>query len=175
MEQPTDSEIVRRVAEGDTEAFAIVVERYSEAVYHLVLGMLRDRQQAEEVTQECFVRAFEHLDRFRGGSALSTWLYRIAYNLAVDCGRRRRFLSLRPLHEALPEPDDAPRYGEEEVVAVRRALARLSPDERALIALRYEEELPVAEVAEITGLSVANVKVKLHRTRTLLRKYMDKA
>lgn len=174
MEQPTDNEIVQRVAAGDTEAFGIVVRRYSEPIYHLVLGIVRDRERAEEVTQESFVSAYEHLDRFRGASSLPTWLYRIAYNRAVDSCRRRRFLPLGPAHELLPAEEEAPRCGEEERVALRRALGRLSPTERALIALRYEEERPVAEVAEITGLTVANVKVKLHRTRALLRKYMDK-
>ena len=174
MEQPTDNEIVQRVAAGDTEAFGIVVRRYSEPIFRLVAGMLGDRERAEEVTQECFIRAYEHLDRFRGGIALSTWLYRIAYNRAVDASRRRRFLRLGPEHARISTEDDAPRYGEEETAAVRRALDRLAPADRALIALYYEEERPVAEVAEITGLSVANVKVKLHRTRALLRKYMEK-
>ena len=152
MEQPTDNEIVQRVAAGDTEAFGIVVRRYSEPIFRLVAGMLGDRERAEEVTQECFIRAYEHLDRFRGGSALSTWLYRIAYNRAVDASRRRRFLRLGPEHARISTEDDAPRYGEEETAAVRRALDRLAPADRALIALYYEEERPVAEVAEITGL-----------------------
>ncbi len=173
MEQPTDNEIVQRVAAGDTEAFGIVVARYSEPIYHLVAGILRNEARAEEVTQETFVRAYEHLDRFRGGCSLSTWLYRIAYNRAVDSCRRRRFFGLLPAHETLPEPDDRPRYDDETIDRMRRALGRLAPRERALIALFYEEERPIAEVAAITGLSPANVKVKLHRTRQLLRKYME--
>ena len=79
METPTDMEIVRRVQAGDAEAFGELVNRYSGRIYALALAMVRDAQRAEDVTQEAFIRAYEHLDGFRGASAFGTWLYRIAY------------------------------------------------------------------------------------------------
>lgn len=83
METPTDMEIVRRVQTGDAEAFGELVNRYSGRIYALALAMVRDAQRAEDVTQEAFIRAYEHLDGFRGASAFGTWLYRIAYNRAA--------------------------------------------------------------------------------------------
>lgn len=93
METPTDMEIVRRVQAGDAEAFGELVNRYSGRIYALALAMVRDAQRAEDVTQEAFIRAYEHLDGFRGASAFGTWLYRIAYNRAAGECRRR---GLRP-------------------------------------------------------------------------------
>ena len=89
METPTDMEIVRRVQAGDAEAFGELVNRYSGRIYALALAMVRDAQRAEDVTQEAFIRAYEHLDGFRGASAFGTWLYRIAYNRAAGECRRK--------------------------------------------------------------------------------------
>ena len=91
METPTDMEIVRRVQAGDAEAFGELVNRYSGRIYALALAMVRDAQRAEDVTQEAFIRAYEHLDGFRGASAFGTWLYRIAYNRAAGECRRRAY------------------------------------------------------------------------------------
>lgn len=91
METPTDMEIVRRVQTGDAEAFGELVNRYSGRIYALALAMVRDAQRAEDVTQEAFIRAYEHLDGFRGASAFGTWLYRIAYNRAAGECRRRAY------------------------------------------------------------------------------------
>ena len=159
METPTDMEIVRRVQAGDAEAFGELVNRYSGRIYALALAMVRDAQRAEDVTQEAFIRAYEHLDGFRGASAFGTWLYRIAYNRAAGECRRRAYDRI-----------DAESCA---VVRMRRALERLRPDERVLVALFYEEERSLAEIAQIMNLTLSNVKVRLHRLRGRLRHYME--
>lgn len=172
---PTDTEIVQRVKAGDTEAFGLAVARYTEPIYNLIRRIVRDDARAEDLTQETFVSAYEHLDRFRGDSALATWLYRIAYNRAVGACRRKRILMrLLPRHEGVADEPPVAAYDEETVGRMRRALERLAAEERALVALFYEEELTVARIAEITGYSEGNVKVKLHRVRNRIRQYMER-
>ncbi len=173
MEPPTDRELVQRVAEGDTEAFGRVVERYSEPLYNLALRIVRDPARAEDVVQETFIRAYERIDGFRGAGSLSTWLYRIACNRAIDDCRRRRWVRLDDRMQRLAAEADEPRYDDEAVAQMHRALERLAPEERALVALFYEEERSVAEIAQITGLTENNVKVKLHRVRQRIRRYME--
>ena len=152
METPTDMEIVRRVQTGDAEAFGELVNRYSGRIYALALAMVRDAQRAEDVTQEAFIRAYEHLDGYRGASAYD----RID---AESC--------------AVAEESSAGRFDEETVVRMRRALERLRPDERVLVTLFYEEERSLAEIAQIMNLTLSNVKVRLHRLRGRLRHYME--
>lgn len=174
---PTDDmEIVQRVLTGDTEAFGVLVHRYSGKVYGLAFGMLHDAERAEDVAQETFLRAYEHLDSFRGASAFATWLYRIAYNRAAEyCRRRQRpFGRLDERCRAVADEEvSAERYDPETVVRMRHALLRLPPDDRALVTLFYEEECTVAEIAQMMNLSQANVKVRLYRIRRRLRQYME--
>ena len=136
--------------------------------------MVYSEEDAEELTQDVFMKAFEHLDSFYGESSFSTWVYRIAYNTAVSYLRKKKSVetvideafwntvSETEVDEALD--DDS----EERVEQLQQALTQLSADERALVTLFYEEERPVQEVAEVLGLSVSNVKVKLHRVRKKL-------
>ena len=173
METPTDMEIVRRVQNGDVEAFGLLVSRYSGRIYALALAVVRDAQRAEDVAQETFIRAYEHLGGFRGASAFATWLYRIAYNRAAGECRRRSFGRIDAGSCAVAEEPSAERYDEETVARMHRALERLRPDERALVALFYEEERSLAEIAQIMDWTLSNVKVRLHRLRGRLRSYME--
>lgn len=174
MERLTDMQIVQRVAAGDSGLFGLLVERYSAPIFGLALRIVRDRTLAEEVTQETFIRAYEHIDTFRGACAPATWLYRIAYNRALKECRRRSFSRLDAVNEPAEEEPPASRYDEQTVARMRRALTRLSPEERALVTLFYEEERPVVQIAEITGMSAGNVKVRLHRLRQHIRQYMER-
>lgn len=173
METPTDMEIVRRVQAGDAEAFGRLVNRYSGRIYALAWAVVRDAQQAEDVAQETFIRAYEHIGGFRGASAFSTWLYRIAYNRAAGECRRRSFGRIDAESCAVAEESSVERFDEETIVRMRRALERLRPEERALVTLFYEEERSVAEIAQIMDLTQSNVKVRLHRLRERLRRYME--
>lgn len=172
MERQTDNETVRRVLDGDTEAFGVLVERYSGMVYSLAARVLRDDAAAEDCTQEAFVRAFERLKGFRGESAFGTWVGRIAYHRAVELLRRRPTRTVEAERSA--ELAAAPEPADERIAALRRALESLSPEERTLVTLFYDEEYPVAEIARILRLSESNVKVRLHRVRRRLRELIEK-
>lgn len=174
MERLTDTEIVQAVVAGDTELFGLLVERYSAPIFGLALRIVGDRTLAEEVTQETFIRAYEHIGTFRGACAPATWLYRIACNGALKECRRRSFSRLDTVREPAEEEPPTTQYDEQTVARMRRALTRLTPEERALVTLFYEEERSVAEISEITGMSAGNIKVRLHRLRKHIRQFMER-
>lgn len=174
MERLTDMQIVQRVAAGDSGQFGLLVERYSAPIFGLALRIVREQTLAEEVTQETFIRAYEHIGTFRGACAPATWLYRIAYNRALKECRRRSFSRLDAANEPAEEEPPVTRYDEQTVARMRRALTRLTPEERALVTLFYEEERPIAEISEITGMSAGNIKVRLHRLRQHIRQFMER-
>ena len=185
--QTEEQELIRRIAGGETRLCARLVDRYGRAVYTLAARIAGCTEDAEELTQDIFLKAFSSLDRFGGRSSFSTWLrhdgtdnerawlYRIAYNTAVSHARRTR-----PKHcgiderrlAALPdsEADRLEEWAEkqERLDALNRAVERLDPEERALVTLFYYEDRSVGECAAITELSEGNVKVRLHRIRKKL-------
>lgn len=169
----TDAEIIERVLDGDTDSFGLLVERYSSRVYGLVSRVADSAEEPADIVQEVFVKAFLRLDRFEGRSNFGTWLYTLVYRHIID--RHRSFsdristmdeTALAAISDgavdALLESDD-PR-----LAALPEALERLSAGDRALITLYYYEGLPLAEIARVTGLTVPNVKVRLHRIRKQL-------
>lgn len=175
MRQQLEYELIERIAGGDTEAFAVLVDRYAHTVHALVARIVVTAEDAEEVTQDVFLKVFDNLSRFDGRSSLSTWLYRIAYNTAVSHARRRRRPTC-PIDErriTAVRDDEAERLEEmveqqQALDALAAAIEALEADERALVTLRYYDDHPIAECAEITGLTEANVKVRLHRIRKKL-------
>ena len=178
----TDDECINRVLDGDPSGFAPLMERYSRPVFALLVGMMRNRADAEELAQDAFLKAFRSLRSFRRDSSFATWIYRIAYNTAVSSLRRAR--PDRPASfddaaaERLPDPmddtdADAEAAAEARLDRLDRALEQLRPDDRALVHMFYKQEKTIEELATITGLSLSNVKVKLHRTRKKLMSLMQ--
>lgn len=175
--------MVAAAREGQQEAYAEIVERYSGTVYNLALRLMKDPHEAEEVLQETFISAFRALPRFEGRSQLSTWLYRIGYNAALMRLRKRR-----PRTESLDEPattengDQVPRQlvdwgsvpdalllNRELRTVLNQALATLPATLSSVFVLRDIEGLSTAETAEVLSLTETNVKVRLHRARAALR------
>lgn len=175
MELYTDTYYIKRIQAGDTACFACLLDKYSRPVHSLILKVVRSREDAEELAQDVFMKVFKHLSSFKGECSFSTWIYRIAYNTAISETRKKK-------HEFLAVEDAIINNVSEEEVAealgrtdssgqmqmLDAALAKLPPDERALILLFYMKEKTVEEVATITGLTPSNVKVKLHRIRKKL-------
>lgn len=172
-----DISIVQQVLEGDTNAFGILVDRYGSLVFQVVYRITGHREEAEDLSQEVFIRAFRQLAQFRGDAAFSSWLYRIAWNLSMDRldkKRREAWIDIDTLAEIdnriVPpaEPFDAMDAAER-----RRALIleieRLPAPDRLLIELYYREEKPVKEIAWILGMGESNVKIRLHRIRKSLK------
>jgi RNA polymerase sigma-70 factor, ECF subfamily len=172
MEQRNDHDIVQRVLEGEPGAFSLLLKRYQHQVYAMIRQIVVNKEDAEELTQDVFVKAFKHLGSFRGDASLSTWLYRIAYNTAISATRKKK-LPLHDLDENLINNihDDVvdqmldQENDEKLLCRIELAMQNLMPEERAMIIMYYNQNKPVVEIASITGLSVDNVKVKLFRIR----------
>jgi RNA polymerase sigma-70 factor (ECF subfamily) len=174
MESGTDTYYIERIQAGETECFAALLKRYSRPVFSLIVKITGNREDAEELTQDVFLKVFRSLPSFRGDSCFSTWLYRIAYNTAVSATRKkkREWLAIDEMTAGdLPEEPDGEwerENREEQLARLEQAMEQLLPDERALILLFYMQEKTVEEIAGITGLTLSNVKTKLHRIRKKL-------
>lgn len=184
MPQVDDLVLVELVRKGDTAAFDELVSRYENKVYRLAIKLTRNEALAEEVLQEVFIRVYEKLDTFRGESAFSSWLYRIAANacfakLNLEKKHQHADLdeitpqaeqALRELQEAGPEAPDRSLLSREALEVINRSIERLPEDFRVVILMRDVEGMDNEEVARILDLSVPAVKSRLHRARLLLRK-----
>lgn len=175
MELYSDTYYIQRVQAGDEACFACLVDRYSQSIFALVNRIVQNREEAEELTQDTWLKVFAHLSDFRQESSFSTWLYRIAYNLAISATRRRRQEYL-PIDEFVIEQvieEDVEQWmgqgsDKARLAHLETALGLLPADDRALILLFYWQQKTIEELAEITGQKPTNVKVRLHRIRKKL-------
>lgn len=161
-------ELVRRARDGDGVAFDRLYERHVDRVHATCLRLTADRREAEELTQDVFVRVWRNLESFRGESRFSTWLYRVAVNVVLDARRKRgrmhdRTTELKGVD--LPIPGDPE---PENRVALERAIARLPERARTAIVLYAIEGYRYEEVAELMDVAVGTVKSHIHRARTRL-------
>lgn len=169
-----EKDIIKEILRGETHLYAHFVEQYSEAVFSLVAHMINCREDAEEITQDIFLKAYEKLSSFNVESSFSTWLYRIAYNTTISALRKKPCYSVTVADEILADTDDSlvdetlNDTSEERLQRLEKAIAMLNADERALVTLYHLEEKSIGETAQITGIKESNVKVKLHRTRKKL-------
>ncbi len=171
-----DEDLVARARAADTAAFAELYRRHRERVYRLAYRFVGNKADALDLCQETFVKALESLGSFRGSSSFSTWLTRIATNTCVDFCRHSRVRQSVPLDEhymgssATREPRPGQSLEREEVrQAVEEALAKLTPDHRAVFVLHTIEGLTYQEIAEAVGCPVGTVMSRLHYARKRLR------
>jgi RNA polymerase sigma-70 factor (ECF subfamily) len=184
---------VRQAQAGDLDAFEALANRYEQRIYSLALRMLRQEQDAEDVTQQTFLSAQEHLNGFRGEASFATWLLRIATHAALKVIRKRKGLDTVSLEEATEPAGDYESIPHPEYIAdwrqsperlvrsneVRRllddALDQLDEKHRAVFLLRDVEGLSVKETADALDLSEANTKVRLLRARLQLREQLTRS
>jgi len=179
VEALSDAELVELVLAGEQDAFAVLVERYKDAVQNLAYRMLSNATEAEDVTQEVFVRAYTQLATYKSAHKFSTWLLSIASHLAIDQLRRRRFLALPledvPFLEWIADlgvgPEQSALEGEQQD-EIQTYLQRLPSKYRAVIVLRYWYDLSYEEIGTALNLTPALVKARLHRARELLARYI---
>lgn len=169
---------IEHILAGKTEEFAYFLDTYGQQVFNLIVHMVDSEDDAEELTQDTFLKAFQHLSSFNGKSQFSTWIYRIAYNTALTALRKKHIEQTadEKLWNTISdtETDDIlDDTSEERIERLRKALDRLPADERALITFFYEEEKSISEIAVITGQTEGNVKVKLSRLRKKLAIWMQ--
>lgn len=174
-----DRELLARIARGDREALAPLIARHERRVYRIALGYLRNADDALDVVQETFVKAFENAGRFGGETDAGPWLARIAVNQAIDRYRRekRRRASQEPLAEGdhdqrLSSGEPSPerqQYGREARERIDQALLALPEKQRAIFVLRHHQQMSLEEIAEALGLRLGTVKSGLHRAIHELR------
>jgi RNA polymerase sigma-70 factor (ECF subfamily) len=175
----SDPMLVELVLAGDQDAFSGLVDRYKDAVQSLAYRMLNNTTEAEDVTQETFVRAYTQLSTYKPAHKFSTWLLSIASHLSIDQLRRRRFLALPledvPFLEWIVDrgtgPEQSALAGEQQD-EVQDYLQRLPAKYRAVLVLRYWHDFSYEEIATALNLTPALVKARLHRARELLGRYM---
>ena len=177
-----DNEIISKVLKGEQNAYAELVNRYQAYVFTLVLRMIKSREDAEEVAQDVFIKAYRSLADFRGESKFSTWLYTIANTTSITFLRKKK-LDVHSLHnEKVFEEADSKDSGlranmieqKSRVNMVNEAIAMLSPDDAEVITLFYKAEQNLEEISKILRLETNTVKVRLHRARTRLKEKMEK-
>ena len=174
----SDWELVQKCQSGEMSAFQDLVSRYHQKVYIVILGLLRNRDDAMEVAQETFFRAYSKIKSFKGGSSFYTWLYRIAVNIAID-GRRRQKRSPVEFHEkmdkVLEEQNEVAKdpfsdvHDKELRDQLVKAIDELTPEHRAVIVLRTVEGLSYRDIGEILGCSEGTVMSRLHYARKKLQ------
>lgn len=184
MEQK-EKRLIRRVKKGDHLAFAELVDRYKNSVYAICLRMVGNRQEAEDLSQETFIRAYKNIAQFDSDRKFSTWLFRIATNVSIDSLRRKKpSVSLDAeipgaeglvLKELLSGGETLP---DEQIVRnemdqfIQHEISLLPEKYRSAIILKYIEDLSLKEISEIMCIPVGTVKTRIHRGREMLRKQM---
>ena len=176
-----DNEIISRVLQGDHQAFAGLVSRYQNYVFTLALRMVKSREDAEEVAQDAFIKAFKYLADFRGASRFSTWLYTIVNNTGITFLRKKRLDVSSLDNEAVFARADNLDSGERADLVeqksrqamVNQAIALLNPDDAQIITLFYKAEQSLDETAQVLGIKVNAAKVRLHRARARLKEKME--
>lgn len=179
-----DQVYINKILEGDANAFAVLVDRYKDLVYTLALRMMKNKEEAEEVAQDTFIKTYKSLNKFKGDSKFSTWIYRVAYNTCLDrLKKNKRQQStvtideytehqVKTIDNALDKIE-----AQERQEAIQQCLELLPNDDSFLLTLYYFEELSLEEIAKIVGLKPNNVKVKLFRSRkklaTILKQHLD--
>jgi RNA polymerase sigma-70 factor (ECF subfamily) len=172
-----DIHLIQKILRGDQSAFRSLVERYQNYVFTITFKVLKSRELAEEVAQDVFIKVYRMLGSFEQRSKFSTWLYTIAYRAALDEARKKKyrtdsieddtnFLQIADQEGKSPTfnmmQDDLSQH-------LQKALKQLRPIDATIMSLFYLSEKNIQEISEITGLSISNIKTKLHRLREQLR------
>ena len=178
----SDNEIISRVLQGEQNAYAELVNRYQGYVFTLTLRIIKSREDAEEVAQDVFIKAYRSLADFRGESKFSTWLYTITTTTSISFLRKKKLdihsLDDEKVFEAADNRDSGFSANlveqKSRVNMVNRAIALLSQDDAEVITLFYKAEQNLEEISKILGVETNTVKVRLHRARTRLKDKMEK-
>lgn len=181
MSELSDNEYIHRIREGDLNSFVYLVRRYQRMIFSLAVKMVGNEADAEDMTQEIFVKVYQSLSQFREDSKFSTWLYRVACNYCFSQLRKKRenVVSLDEEMGVAVEYSDFKEQleiaeKEERIQCLDEILKRLPTEELWIVTLYYKEDISVREISQITNLSESNVKVKLHRARKWIKSEMGK-
>ncbi|WP_299892314.1 RNA polymerase sigma factor [uncultured Lacinutrix sp.] len=179
-----DQIYITKVLEGDTQAFSVLVDRYKDLIYTLAIRMTKNKEEAEEVSQDTFIKVYKNLSKFKGDSKFSTWIYKVAYNTCLDNLKKQKrehntvtineFTEheVKTLDNALSKMETKERQ-----IAIQNCIQKLPSDDAFILTLYYFEEQSLEEIAKVVNLKPNNVKVKLFRSRkklaTILRAQLE--
>ena len=181
MNKKSDKYLIEQVLKGDVNSFSIIVEKHQNRSFNLAVKICGNREDAEEIVQDAFLKAYKSLGGFKMESNFTTWLYRIVYNTAISQIRYKNENAM-PLEDAMLEVsnrrDDNDNENEldneRKKLLINFALGKLNEIDRGLITFMYYDELTIDEMVEITGMSASNIKVRLHRSRQKLLEILTK-
>ncbi|UAM98603.1 sigma-70 family RNA polymerase sigma factor [Polaribacter litorisediminis] len=175
MTTTNDQLYIDKVIKGDVNAFTHLVDAYKNMVFSLAFKMTKNREEAEEITQDTFIKAYKNLSKFKGDSKFSTWLYRITYHSCLDAIKKNKnhnktfeinevtFNQIKAVDHILECIER-----KERAKIMDECLLKLPKEERAIIWMFYYDELSLKEIMKVTAFSETNLKVKLHRARKKL-------
>ena len=182
MDYKGDIYYIDQVLAGKINAFTFIVERHKDKSFNLAFRICGNREEAEEIAQDSFLKAYRSLNGFKMKSSFATWLYRIVYNTAISSVRikKRGLLSLEDfpadstdfIGDNISEEESEKEYKNS---LVNFALQKINEDERGLISLFYYEEMSIEEISVVTGITKSNIKVKLFRARQKMLEIIEKA
>lgn len=184
MNDNTDQFIIEKILAGNVQAYGELVDRYQNFVFTTCIRILKNREEAEEVAQDSFIKAFNSLKSFRGDSKFSTWLYRIAYHKSLDKLKQfNKIQNFQLIEEVTGDTLDYIENGLEYLMQAERSeiiekcIAQLAETDAAIIGFYYFEGMSVKEIADIIDLTEDNIKIKLYRSRkqlfSLLKDYIN--
>ncbi len=165
MDQIIETEIVARVLKGDSQSYALLVEEYKSPIYNLAFRMTGNSEDADDLTQETFIRAYQYLWRYDPSKKFFTWLYTLALNLIRNHFKKNKKEKLSEEESALSLADKNP-SAEEKLIGdqeISLYLLRLEDELRALLIMKYQQELSFEEIAQITGKSLSAIKMRIYR------------
>jgi len=175
MEKKTDEYYIREILKGDSGSFSQLVEKYNHLAYSLSMKILNRREEAEEAAQDAFIKAYNSLGSFQYSSSFKTWFFRIVYNTSISRLRARKNVEVKFDDVKISDTEIQSTEGaigqlstNDRKKYLQAGLERLEPDERALLKMYYYDDFSMEEISVITGLTVSNVKVKIHRSRKRL-------
>ena len=180
MGDDTDLSLIRKIIRGNSQAFGVLIDRHQDFVYTIVFRVLKSKEDAEEVTQDVFLKIYEALPNFKMESKFTTWLYTIAYRAAVSKSRKRNRMGFSILESEneyqWSDSSENPLGQLEEqdrIDHIRKSINELGSNEAVVLTLYYMKEVKIKEIATITGISESNIKVHLHRGRKNLYQAMQ--
>ena len=172
MEREIEKIYIRRILEGDIEVFSLLVSKYQNLVFTICSRVFDNKEEAEDIAQESFIKCYQSLKQFKGESKFSSWLYTITYNTCMNHLKyKKRQTSVEDIanvaDQDIIEQDHifAKLEQKEQTNLIQQALSKLELDEQMIIQLYYYEELPIKEISNILSLKIENIKIKLFRSR----------
>lgn len=180
MRKEEEYQILEKIKGGDDSLFRELVDLYSPRVISVIRGVVGSEEDARELAQDVFVKAYFSIKKFRGDSAFSTWLFRIAYNISISHLRKKRFNFVNVETFKIPENylqhdnEEEREFNETRYRMLEKIVDSLVPEDRFLLNLFYEQDKSIKDITIIMGLSESNVKVRLHRVKKRVSELAEK-